>query len=424
VLQHIYISICFKANPRSGFHLFVKGVFSAMVSVVTDVMCFCHLRWNFVFQRPQHLMSRCAERNRVYYIEEPIFQDDNLSLQHVVCPQTGVHAVTPFLPSKTQADAVPILLQQLLTDFVRNERIKDFIAWYYTPMAIEFTSELNPKLTIYDCMDELSAFKNAPAAMLSNERKLLDQSQLIFTGGRSLYEAKASKHQEVHLFPSSVDVQHFAQARAPQQELPDQNGIPHPRLGYAGVIDERMDLNLIAYLADIRPDWQIVMLGPIVKIDPASLPRRNNIHFLGMKDYQDLPRYFSGWDVGLLPFAQNEATRFISPTKTPEYLAAGLPVVSTPIRDVERPYGELDLVYVGRTHGDFLKGIERQLSAGRSIAWQRRVNSFLGSLSWDKTWSGMERLISREVNREARLTAKAQTARIALVQPQESAARV
>jgi glycosyltransferase involved in cell wall biosynthesis len=278
---------------------------------------------------------------------------------------------------------------------------------------------------VYDCMDELSAFANAPAGMLKNEQLLFKNADLVFTGGPSLFEAKRSKHEQVHLFPSSVDVAHFSQALAIHEDPADQKPIPRPRIGYAGVIDERMDLELIEYLADRRPDWQLVLVGPVVKIDPDRLPRRANIHYPGMKAYDELPAYLSGWDVALLPFAQNDATRFISPTKTPEYLAAGLPVVSTPIRDVVRPYGESGLVCIGRDHEQFLQGVEQQLCEGRSAAWQADVRAFLSSHSWDKTWNSMQRLMTRHAARKWQVTERrAAAADATVLTPEASAARV
>jgi UDP-galactopyranose mutase len=395
-----------------------------MVSLANDLICFSHLRWSFVSQRPQHLMSRCARRSRVYFVEEPLFDAKEAHLKQRICTKTGVRVITPFLPMENRPEQVTFLLRQLLQNLLHEEQIQDFIAWYYTPMAIEFTDELTPALTVYDCMDELSAFANAPAAMLDNERKLFKRADLIFTGGLSLYEAKCRQHKEVHLFPSSVDTAHFSQALVGCQDPPDQEHIPYPRLGYAGVIDERMDLDLLSYIADTRPDWHIVLLGPIVKIDPRDLPQRKNIHALGMKEYQDLPAYFSGWDVALLPFALNEATRFISPTKTPEYLSAGLPVVSTPIRDVERPYGKLGLVLIGRDGEDFVNAIEQQLWDGRSPIWRSRANGFLSSLSWDKTWTEMELLIARELRSKRRCHAESKTTRVTVFKPRASVAHV
>jgi len=266
------------------------------------------------------------------------------------------------------------------------------VHWYYTPMALAFTSHLKPQTVVYDCMDELSAFAHAPATLRLREAELLRRASVVFTGGQSLYEAKRGRHPNVHAFPSSVDVPHFARARQISVDPPDQAGIPRPRLGFFGVIDERMDIELLAGVAAARPQWSIVLVGPVVKIDPAQLPRAANIHYLGQKSYDQLPDYIAGWDVAMLPFARNDATRFISPTKTPEYMAAGKPVVSTSIRDVIRPYGQQGLVRIADTVGDFVVACEASL-ADEPIARMRDADAFLRQTSWDGTWTRMRRLI-------------------------------
>jgi UDP-galactopyranose mutase len=390
-----------------------------------DLICFSHLRWGFVFQRPQHLMGRFARSSRVYFVEEPSFEDNEARVAISVCPRTGVRVVTPMLPESTGRDHSSALLRDLIRELLAGEAIHDFAVWYYTPMALEFAGDLNPALTVYDCMDELSAFANAPAGMLKNEQMLLKNADLVFTGGPSLFEAKRSKHDRVHLFPSSVDVAHFSRALTINEDPADQKLVPRPRIGYAGVIDERMDLDLIEHVADRRPDWQIVLIGPVVKIDPQRLPRRANIHYPGMKTYDELPAYLSGWDVALLPFAQNDATRFISPTKTPEYLAAGLPVVSTPVHDVVRMYEESGLVRIGRSHDLFLQCVEKQLYTGRPPAWQAKVRAFLSSQSWDKTWDSMQRLMSEQAARNKRPTERTlAAANTTVLTPAASVARV
>lgn len=371
-----------------------------MPSVTIDVICFSHLRWGFVFQRPQHLMRRFAQAGRVFYWEEPIFEDSEARLQFSVCSITGVKVITPVLPVGSEARQVVDLQRNLLHELVQQERLSGYIAWYYTPMAVEFTKTIKPAVTVYDCMDELSAFAGAPVEMRSNEQSLFATADLIFTGGASLFQSKKSQHEAVHLFPSSIDFEHFAKARATHSEPEDQAGIPHPRLGYAGVIDERMDLSLLRELAAARPDWQIVMLGPVVKIDAASLPQADNIHYLGMKKYADLPQYLARWDVALLPFAHNESTKFISPTKTPEYLAAGLPVVSSSIRDVVQPYGEQKLVRIADGPQAFIQQIEETLNASSPDERQSKVDAFLATSSWDKTWSEMNGLIKDLVQRK------------------------
>jgi UDP-galactopyranose mutase len=287
----------------------------------------------------------------------------------------------------------------LLGDFARSENIRQPVVWFYTPMALEYVPlTMEPRCVIYDCMDELSGFRGAPLKLQENEQRLFQMANAVFTGGVSLFEAKRACCAHAYPFPSGVDILHFAQARHITAEPEDQATIPHPRLGFAGVIDERMNLELIDGIARMRPEWQIVMLGPVVKIDPSTLPRSSNIHWLGMKSYRDLPAYFSSWDLAMLPFALNEATRFISPTKTPEYLAAGLPVVSTPIRDVVRPYGELGLVRIAHTTEEFVSAAEQAMTCGMSLKWRERADGYLQTLTWDSVWQGMNEVIAATLN--------------------------
>lgn len=365
----------------------------------TDVVCLSHLRWDFVFQRPQHLLTRCAKRRRVFFVEEPENGVDmpRMDVREV---EPGLHVAVPRLPSGLEDDQCVAVQRRLISEMLRSHSIQDYLLWYYTPMALPITEHLSPRGVVYDCMDELSAFAGAPAALREKELDLLGRSCLVLTGGYSLYEAKRGRHPNIHPLPSSVDVAHFARAR---QELPDpadQAEIPHPRLGFFGVVDERMDLDLLAAVADARPDLHLVMIGPVVKIDPDSLPRRPNIHWLGKKSYAELPAYLGGWDVALLPFARNEATRFISPTKTPEYLAAGKQVVSTSIRDVMRPYGELGLVRIADHPADFIAAVDACLAeergpgaARRRSARRAKIDDYLARMSWDGTWARVEALL-------------------------------
>lgn len=369
-----------------------------------DLICLSHLRWDFVFQRPQHLLTRCAHERRVFFIEEPVFAPGRKPELDVSLRDCGVCVVVPRLPEGLSEAEVHAAQKSLLDHLFAECKIRDYLLWYYTPMALAFTSHLNPIAVIYDCMDELSAFKGAPTALRERERELLKFADVVFTGGQSLYEAKRDQHPNIHAFPSSIDASHFAQARSFSEEPADQAGIPHPRLGFFGVIDERFDIELIRGVAEARLDWQLVLVGPVVKIDPADLPRLPNIHYLGSKNYKELPAYLAGWDVALLPFARNESTRFISPTKTPEYLAAGKPVVSTSIRDVIRPYGEKKLVRIADTVDDFVRAVEAALcESGNCQPWLLEVDSFLAQTSWDQTWMQMMKKIESAINdREAR----------------------
>jgi UDP-galactopyranose mutase len=367
-----------------------------------DLVCFSHLRWGFVFQRPQHLMSRFAAHRRVFFVEEPIREDQAApSLRFRVCEKTQVNVVTPVISESASPEEATKLMGRLMRDLFRRRKIDDYVAWFYTPMALDYCGKLKAKATVYDCMDELSLFRNAPPQLAGNEKKLFGISDLVFTGGISLYEAKRNQHERVYPFPSSVDSAHFAQARTMADTASDQKDLPKPRLGYAGVIDERIDLQLIREVAERRSDWQIIMIGPVVKIDPATLPRLANIHWLGMKDYNELPGYFAGWDVAMMPFAMNDSTRFISPTKTPEYLAAGLPVVSTPVRDVVRQYADVGLVRIATGASEFLAQAEQAMTFGMTMKWRQRADAFLSALSWDNTWESMNSLIEEVATTKA-----------------------
>ncbi|MEJ7616524.1 MAG: glycosyltransferase [Pyrinomonadaceae bacterium] len=287
-------------------------------------------------------------------------------------------------------------LQALIINLVDEHSINDYVLWYYTPMALGWTRQLNPLAVVYDCMDELSAFKNAPIALREREAELFSRADVVFTGGQSLYEAKRHQHPNVYAFPSSVETAHFASARHLTEDPVDQVGIPHPRIGFYGVIDERFDIALLKGVAEARPEWHWVVVGPIVKINPADLPKLENVHYLCSKSYQELPAYLAGWDVAVLPFARNESTRFISPTKTPEYLAAGKPVVSTSIRDVVRPYQELGLARIADAPEEFIAAIEAALGEDATERI-RRADKFLAQNSWDRTWRQMSQLIDDAV---------------------------
>jgi UDP-galactopyranose mutase len=360
-------------------------------------VCLSHLRWKFVFQRPQHLMARFARQRRVFFVEEPIADTDSPRLE--VTFDRGVHVVVPHLTPGLDAAASLALQRRLVDNLVRAYRIETPCVWFYTPLALPLVDGLDASCLVYDCMDELSGFAGAPAGLRQSEHELLARVDLVFTGGQSLYEAKRALHPNVHAFPSSVDVPHFAKARTTTRLPADQQAIPRPRVGYCGVIDERMDLDLVRAVAARRPNYHFVMIGPVVKIDPATAPRGPNIHYLGLKPYDDLPAYLGGWDAAMLPFAHNDATRFISPTKTPEYLAAGCPVVSTSIRDVVRPYGERGLVQVADTPEAFAAAIDASLGdvGRRSVA---RAGAWLARMSWDRTWAAMNALVEAASRRQ------------------------
>jgi UDP-galactopyranose mutase len=380
-----------------------------------DLVCLSHLRWDFVYQRPQHLLGRCAKQRRVFFVEEPIFGQGPARLD-VSQREEGVYVVVPHLPEGISNEgAVEVIQKAMLDRLFAEQQIRDYVLWYYTPMALGWTRHLKPLATVYDCMDELSAFRNAPRALCEREAELFKRADLVFTGGQSLYEAKRGQHRNVYAFPSSIDRAHFAQARDKRMADPaDQTNIPHPRMGFFGVVDERFDIELLDGISAARPDWNFVIIGPVVKINEADLPRRANIHYLGSKSYKELPAYLAGWDVAALLFARNESTQFISPTKTPEYLAAGKPVVSTSIRDVVRPYGKLELVRIADDVADFIKAAAEigMDEPSDNPVWLARVDDFLAKISWDRTWGEMAELIGEvAASRRASIAAAAQQSR-------------
>jgi UDP-galactopyranose mutase len=349
-------------------------------------------------------MMRCARERRVFFVEEPAFdaRSPRLDIEPV---DLGLHVTVPHLPPDTPPAEAERLQRGLIEDLAAREKIQDPILWFYTPMALGLVRDVRASAVVYDCMDELSGFRGAPAALRERERALFTRADVVFTGGHSLHEAKRHSHPAVHAFPSSVDAAHFAASRTRMIEPFDQLDIPRPRLGFFGVIDERMDLDLLRAVAIARPDFSIVMIGPTAKIDPATLPRRRNIHYLGQKSYAELPAYLAGWDVAIMPFARNEATRFISPTKTLEYLAAGKPVVSTSIRDVVHPYGERGLVRIADGAPTFVAAVRAALDEAGTLAGLCRrdaCDAHVALTSWDQTWARMSTILQDVLARRDR----------------------
>lgn len=378
-------------------------------SPFSTIVCFSHLRWDFVYQRPQHLLSRFSKHFKVYFIEEPIFE--NIEADYFASKRSDrVTVIVPHLRRTLLPLAANAALTYLLDQFLLDIDLKECLFWYYTPMALLFSDHHQPKMILYDCMDELSAFKFAPPELISLEKKLLATADLVFTGGNSLYEAKKNQHANIYLFPSSIDKEHFLKARNKNNEAAEQSNITGPKIGFFGVIDERFDLLLIQAIADERPEWQIILIGPVIKIDFHSLPQRSNIHYLGTKSYDELPEYIAGWDVAMIPFQLNDSTRFISPTKTPEYLAAGVPVVSSAINDVVKPYGVQKLVHICSTTDSFINAIESELHQGCKRCWLKSVDLFLSRSSWDDTCELMiDRFNSTLKSRTIALTGKKST---------------
>lgn len=368
-----------------------------MKKLPAKLLCLSHLRWDFVYQRPQHLLTRFSEMFKTYFLEEPIQDAADGAYLHLSNRLPNLWVVVPHIPKGLSKLEEKVVMKQLMDKFMEKEDGEDFLFWYYTPMALSFTEQLSPALTVYDCMDELSLFKNAPAELKDLEKRLIAKSDVVFTGGHSLYEAKKQQHTNMFPFPSSIDKSHFVKARTNKVQPADQAQVEGIKLGFYGVIDERFDINLIKAVADARPEWNFMLIGPVLKINREHLPKNKNIHYLGQKSYEQLPAYLSGWDVALIPFMLNDSTKFISPTKTPEYLSAGKPVVSTAIRDVVNPYAKNKLVHISYTAEDFIDAIELELNNKNRKEWLAKVDSFLAKNSWDNTCESMLTCIKNSI---------------------------
>lgn len=365
-----------------------------------DIVCFSHLRWDFVYQRPQHLLTRFAKFNRVFVWEEPL--NDSIEDHYTITQQTdsNLWVIVPHLKKDYNEFNANAAQNFLLHNFFQKFDVHNYLLWYYSPMALDFSNDLSPKLVMYDCMDELSGFKFAPPSLKENEARLFNLADIVFTGGNNLYNAKKSQHNNIHPLPSSIDKEHFLQARTQVQDPMDQARIPYPRIGFYGVVDERLNVDLLKEMAAAKPEWNFIILGPVVKIDPATLPNNSNIYYLGSKKYAELPLYLAGWDIAIMPFALNDSTTYISPTKTPEYLAGGKPVISTSIKDVIMPYGEQNLVHIADTPLEFIAAAEKIFNESNNEAWLNKTDAFLSTISWDKTWGKMNKLINETIDKK------------------------
>ncbi len=354
-----------------------------------DLICFCHIRWNFVYQRPQHLMERFAKHNRVFFIEEPVFEQSGKPFMEVNKDGQNLWIIKPHLIHGYSPDENVFQQKILLSSFYDEYVIKNYTHWYYTPMALIISNHLQPEMIIYDCMDELSNFNFAPPELKQREKELFRVADLVFIGGHNLYKAKKNAHNNIFPFPSSIDKSHFEKARSIRKEPADQVNLSHPIFGFYGVVDERFDIDILREVATRKPQWSFVIIGPVIKIDPATLPQLGNIHYLGARNYEVLPYYLSGWDIAMIPFLLNDSTKYISPTKTPEYLAAGVPVISSSIVDVVNPYAVNNLIHIADDADAFIDKAEKELAVTDKKSWIDRVDFFLKENSWDQTWREM-----------------------------------
>jgi UDP-galactopyranose mutase len=383
-----------------------------------DLICMSHLRWDHVYQRPQHLMVRAVQSRRVLFVEEPVISDDTEPGVALRVTPEGVTVLVPQLPRGTAASVAAPHHAELIRLCAEDLGITRYALWMSTPLARELTTELEPIGVAYDCMDEWPEAVTPSGGISPSEAELLQRADVVFVGGQSLFRARRPLHANLHCLPSAVDVAHFGAARNHTIDPPDLAPLGRPRAGYFGAIDERMDLALLEEVASLRPEIQFIMIGPVVALDPATLPNARNIHWLGRRAYQELPGYIGGWNLAILPFTESAATRYISPAMVPEFLAAGKPVVSTAIRDVVHPYGVEGLVRIARRARAFAEAMDDALVAPRA-SWLAATDRHLSRMSWDLTWSRMDSELNRVLReREARgRTTKPLAAARSLIRP-------
>jgi len=349
------------------------------------LVAFSHLRWDFVWQRPQHVLSRLSQEMPVLYVEEPVgdASKDMLELR-LDGRVTIARAHLRDLPSGSRySDEVNTRIAALLEPLLADD--DDLIAWYYTPMAIgAFPDTITPALTVFDAMDDLASFRFAPPEMRAQEARMMEMADIVFAGGPTLYRQRQHRHPRVYCFPSGVDRAHFASQGRETAASRTLSQMRRPVIGFYGVIDERLDIDLISEIADRRPDWNVVLVGPLAKISPEDLPARSNLRHFGLQSYEALPAILAKFDVAMMPFALNEATRAISPTKTLEFLAGGKPVVSTPIADVVELYSAA--TSIAETPDDLVHAIDEILtwSPEDRTAWQQRADSILAAHDWNQ----------------------------------------
>ena len=376
------------------------------------IVVFSHLRWGFVWQRPQQFLSRFAKKHQILFIEEPFF-DRPLGAEpdvtfHRVMPNVTV--VTPHVDSSWNRNPkLPQKLREFTQQAIRhmnqNSEFDRPLLWYYSPMDSSWSlGYIENRGVIYDAMDELSQFSGAPRALIDNEARLMEYADVVFTGGYELSLKKKQRHDNVQFFGCGVEFDHFAQAQDPSTIIPpDIDFMARPILGWFGVVDERVDYNLVGEMARMKPGWSFAMVGPVVKVDPNLLPHFPNLYFLGGRDYSVLPNYCRAFDICMMPFALNAATEYINPTKALEYFATGRPVISTPVKDVVRQHG--DLVEIVKTPAEFVRAAERLLGDPPRDRIERAVEKARRS-SWESVVQNMQDLIKEAIGKKDRRSAR------------------
>lgn len=354
------------------------------------IIALCHLSWDWVWQRPQQFLSRLAKTHPVLFVETYCSDVPQTTVRlRSVDAYPNLTICEMHLPASRWNDGRYIdgerrrALRRALSNDLAG-RFERAILWFNDPMAVTaFAGHLGESLIVYDCMDELSQFKGAPPTLVERERDLLEVADVVFCGGRKMRDKRLRVNPNSYFYGTGVDCRHFGSAQSATLAVdPEIAELDGPILGYFGVVDERIDYELLATLADADPSWHVVIVGPWTKVDPAEFPRRRNLHWFGARPYAQLPSITKGFTVCLMPFALNEATEYINPTKALEYMAAGRPVISTALDEVKSNFA--NVARIARSHEEFVTLCRREVNSPSQTRIARGLK-----LAAENTWEAI-----------------------------------
>ncbi len=380
-----------KNLKESGRHFYkdTEGV----VGNGYPIVCFSDISWNVKFQRPHQLFSQAKRINIIIFIEKPLLQRSGKPNHFISRVSDNILILTPVITDEDPESTIHETVEQLLTEKLKSHNTTEYICWYYSPKAINYSQKLTPKLIIFDCMDECCGYEGADTEVNESEKKLLEVTDLVFTGGRSLCNAKKLLHKNVHLFPDSIDYERFnGNTKQAKKNIIKK---PAAKIGYFGVIDERLDLNLLDKIAANKPKWKFEIAGPIVENMHGKLPERKNITFTGDIRDEEIPSIIGEWDAAILPYSKNNSTENTAPSRLLVYFAANKNIVSTSINDIVHYFGENGMVRIADEPDDFVKALEAAIKYKPEAEWQKKVDSIIRKTTWEKTWNGMSKKINK-----------------------------
>lgn len=366
-----------------------KAIAMNWTSETCDLLVLAHSRWDLDHHRGHNIFSRYAQKRRVFYFEEPSFGQTEIPRLHIRDTFENVMVVTPHLPNPIKSNQIDSILRELIDELIFEEEIINFTLWLQTPRAFRYARDIDATTIIYECMEDYDNINNFSENLFQVEKELMENSDIIFVVSEALYQKKKFQHHNIHVFPNSADYFHFIQSRDFILDPYDQIHIPHPRIGFYGIIDQSIDLKLIDEIAQIREDLNFVFIGPLKDTKFSQLPTRKNIYYLEQKDYNLIPLYVAEWDCGLLPFCINEVTQYSSPHQTAELLMAGKPIVATHIPDISIRFGKKSLAKMASNAEDFSEKIDKAILESKEQKWKELIDNELKNETWDQVFKKM-----------------------------------